>query len=275
MVIHFGEPVAPAGRSDFEPVRPWKPERIEMNEILNVGRLVFLLLVVMTSVARPEDAVKPPPETKIEGPNGLPIIVRMQGPYDADVPLQIVCYFKKTTDSDARLFGAPVELDKRLGGVIASLRARGEFHGDEFETLLLDSPENSIQPRQLLLIGLGDEGALSLERMERVGKIALREAVRIGATRVAFAPLIKDAGNDKFPVGDVENAVVRGMLMAYDTEKRLQKQGFARDFSLSLWLVEAGPTYYDETIAGVKKAVDQASASVKDRCPTAYSTKSK
>lgn len=246
-----------------------------MNDILNAGRLVFLLLVVMTSVARPDDTPKPPAETKIDGPDGLPIIVRMQGPYDANVPLQIVCYFKKTADSDARLFGAPVELDKRLGGVIASLRDRGEFHGDEFETLLLDAPQNSIRPRQLLLIGLGDESELSLERMERVGRTALREAVKIGATRVAFAPLIKDAGNDKFPAGDVENAVVRGMLMAYDTEKRLQKQGFARDFSLSLWLVEAGPTYYDETIAGVKKAIVQASAAVKDRSPNAYSTKSK
>ena len=65
------------------------------------------------------------------------------------------------------------------------------------------------------------------------------------------------------------------MILAYDTEKRLQKQGFAKDYTLTLWLVEAGPTYYDETIAGVKEAVTQATASVKERDHKAYSTKSK
>ena len=93
--------------------------------------------------------------------------------------------------------------------------------------------------------------------------------------RVIAAPLIKDAGNDAIPAGDVENAVVRGMLLAYDTEKRLQQQGFSKDFTLDLWLVEAGPTYYDETIAGVKRAVAQAADAVKHRDLTSYSSKSK
>ena len=117
---------------------------------------------------------------------GLPIVVRMQGPYDAEVDLQIVCYFKRTATSDAKLFGAPVELDMRLGGLIASLRERGEFKGDEFETLLIKTPTGTIQPKHLLLIGLGNEADLSLQRMESVGSTALREAARIGAKQVAF-----------------------------------------------------------------------------------------
>ena len=112
----------------------------------------------------------------------------MQGPYDADVPLQVVCYFKHKAAGDTTL-GAAVELDAKLGGVIASLRNRGEFAGDELETLLLSPPEGTIKPKGLLLIGLGDEESLSLERMERVGRVALREASRLGAKRVAFAPL--------------------------------------------------------------------------------------
>ena len=217
----------------------------------------------------------PPAETKIEGLDHFPIIVRMQGPYDADVPLQIVCYFEKTPTSDAKLFGAPVELDQRLGGVIASLRDRGEFKGDSFETMLIEPLDGSIKPKRLLLIGLGNEAQLSLERMEAVGRTALREAVRIKANQVAFAPLIKDAGNDQLSAGDVENAVIRGMILAYDTEQRLQAQGLASMFRLNAWIVEAGPTYYDETVAGVKLAINEAKKVIEKRSTTDYGTKKK
>ena len=176
------------------------------------------------AVADDQHAVK---EASLDGPGGLKLTVRMQGPYDADVPLQVVCYFKHKATGDTTT-GAPVELDKRLGGVIAALRDRGEFAGDELETILLAPPEGAIKPKSLLLIGLGDEETLSLERMERVGRVALREASRLGARRVAFAPLIRDQGNTKFGTGDVAKAVVRGVLLARDTESRLQKQGLAK-----------------------------------------------
>src|SRR5438045_348559 len=73
-------------------------------------------------------------ETVIAAPLNVALKVRMEGPYTADVPLQVVCYFKYTPEGARRLSGAPVELDKHLGGVIASLRTRGEFVGDELET---------------------------------------------------------------------------------------------------------------------------------------------
>ncbi len=216
-----------------------------------------------------------PAETKLAGPAGLSVAVRMQGPYDADVPLQVVCYFRRTAASDKKLAGAPVELDKRLGGLIAALRARGEFAGDALETLLVDVPAGAIKPRRLLLVGLGDVGALSLATMERVGKAGLREAVKLGATRVAFAPLLRDQGNNALKTADVELAVTRGMLLAYDTERRLQQQGLAKAFTLEEWVVEAGPAYFDETVAGVKKAIAEAGDAVKARDPKPYSTRSK
>jgi hypothetical protein len=88
---------------------------------------------------------------------------------------------------------------------------------------------------------------------------------------VAFAPLIRDQGNSKLPAGDVEVAVVQAVLLAYDTEKRLQKEGLAKPYTLDEWIVEAGPDYFDETVAGVEKAIEQASASLKRRSPEPYS----
>ena len=195
----------------------------------------------------------------------------MEGPYTADVPLQVVCYFKYTPEGAKKMSGAPVELDKHLGGVIASLRERGEFTGDQLETILITPPKDSIKAKALLLVGLGNEDALSLKIMEGVGKVSLREAARLGVRRVAFAPLIRDQGNTKLGTGEVETAVVRGMLLAYDTEKRLQKEALAKEFTLDEWNVEAGPTYFDETVTGVQKAIEGAEKTIKDRSTQPYS----
>src|SRR3954465_10223465 len=110
---------------------------------------LLLIAAVATPAVRADDPAGPPAETKLTGPGGLPVVVRMQGPYDADVPLQVVCYFKRTADSDRRMAGAPVEMDRRLGGLIGSLRGRGEFAGDDLETLLVDVPEATIKPKRL------------------------------------------------------------------------------------------------------------------------------
>lgn len=244
-----------------------------MSRANRISAFVLTLIVTTTIISQAvEQSVQ---QQVFDATNDVKIKVRMEGPYTADTPLQIVCYFKYTPEGAARMRGAPVELDKELGGVIASLRARGEFVGEELETLLIVPPENTIMAKRLLLIGLGDESALSLERMERVGRVALREAVRIGAGNVAFAPLIKDAGNNAFAAGDVETAVVRGVLLAYDTEKRLQNQGFAKPYTLASWGVEAGPAYFDETVAGVKKAIKQSIDAQTKRDAAPYATSSK
>src|SRR5439155_3968204 len=108
----------------------------------------------------------------------------------------------------------------------------------------------------------GKEESLSLKVMERVGRVSLREAAQAGVKRVAFAPLIRDQGNSKLPTGDVEVAVVQAMLMAYDTEKQLQKEGLAKDYTLDEWIVEAGSDYFDETASAVEKAIKQATAAL-------------
>src|SRR5262245_57133221 len=222
--------------------------------------VALALLAGLAGLARSGNDQTEVKEKSFEAPNGVTVKVRMEGPYTADVPLQVVCYFKYTPEGAKRMTGAPVELDKKLGGVIASLRERGEFAGDELETLLLTPPKGSIKAKALLLVGLGAEENLSLKFLERVGKVSLREAAKLGAKRVAFAPLIRDQGNSKLPTGDVEIAVVQSMLLAYDTEKRLQKEGLAPPYSLEEWIVEAGAAYFDETAAAAQKAIDQAKA---------------
>lgn len=239
-----------------------------MKRFFSLSLVVFVVLANMPALS----AEKSSPDVKeksFEASHGVMVKVRMQGPYDMDTPLQIVCYLKHKAAGDKTL-GAAVELDKKLGGVITSLRNRGEFLGDELETLLLTPPKNGIKPKQLLLIGLGEENSLSLERMERVGRIALREAAKLGVKRPAFAPLIRDQGNSSLGTGDVEKAIITGVLLAYDTEKRLQKEGLATTFTLEEWVVEAGPDYFEDTLIGVQKAINEAKAAAAKRPSVPY-----
>jgi hypothetical protein len=238
-------------------------------------RLILATVVLWKLVvggAAAADDLKVPATQVLDGANGVKVVVRAQGPYDADVPLQVVCYFKHNTNGD-KTQGAPVELDKRLGGVVASLRNRGEFVGDEQETLLLTPPQDTIKPRLLLLVGLGEEADLSLDTMERVGRTAQRQASKLGVKRVAFAPLLRDQGNEKLGVGDVETAVIRGMLLAYDTDKRLQKEGLAKEYTLEEWVVEAGPAFFQDTVVGVVNGMAAAKKAAADRPAAPYAKK--
>lgn len=136
----------------------------------------------------------------------------------------------------------------------------------------MTTPKDTIKPKLHLLVGFGDENSLSLERMERVGRIALREAAKLGGKRAAFAPLSRDQGNAKLGTEDVEQAVIRGMLLAYDTEKRLQKEGLGKSIALEEWAVEAGPDYFDDTGKGVQKGIEEAKAGAAKRPPDPYAS---
>lgn len=203
-------------------------------------------------------------ETALEGPDGVKIKIRMEGPTTAETPLQVVCLFKHKESGD-KMLAAAVELDKELHGAISSLRNRGQFAGEALETLLIVPPAGTIKPKLLLLIGIGDESSLSLARMEEVGRVAAREAARLEAGKVAFAPLIRDQGNSQFGTGDVGRYVIRGLLSAYDTDRRMQKEGLARPYTLEEWSEEAGPAFFDDTVDGAQKAISDANTIIRGR----------
>src|SRR5437667_9963097 len=127
---------------------------------------LFIALIILACFRAPARSSEPKQDIREEvfaASRDVKVKVRMEGPYTADVPLQVICYFKYTAEGAKRMSGAPVELDKRLGGLIASLRERGEFPGDQLQTPLITRPQDSLQAKALGLVGLGDEDALSLK----------------------------------------------------------------------------------------------------------------
>jgi hypothetical protein len=126
-----------------------------------------------------------------------------------------------------------------------------------------------------MVIGLGDEKDLSLDTLRTIGRIAAREAVRLKAKHVAWAPVIRDEGNSVIDVGEGDRAFAEQMLSAYDTEKRLQAQGLAPKFSIESFVIEAGPTYFDSAVKQVGEGIDSITAELRQRDATPYATTNK
>jgi|ERR1051326_947141 hypothetical protein len=234
--------------------------------------LVCAGLVINASAAdtktAPKESVFP---TK---PLGITLSVKMVGPYMEPADLQIICLFKHKPSGDTYQ-GAAKETDEKLGGILSSLRNRGEFVGETGETFLFTPPRGSIPAKQFLIIGLGEEKDLSLDTLRTVGRIATREAVRLKAKHVAWAPVIRDEGNTSIDVGDGDRAFAEEMLAAYDTEKRLQAQGLAPKFGIESFVIEAGPSFFDGAVKQVGQGIDTVTAELQKRDATSYASNSK
>jgi hypothetical protein len=219
--------------------------------------------------AYPPTAIPKVTEKSFAGANNLKITVRMVAPYSAQTDLQIVCAFKHNPAGD-KYIDAFQDFDDKLRGLLSALRNRGEFIGELGETILFNTWADSITPKRVLVIGLGPEKDLSLETLRVVGRVAVREAVRLRAEDVAFAPVIRDQGNSMIDVGEGDRAVAEQVLLAYDTDKRLQVEGVADSFSIREWVIEAGPAFIEGAIEKVGKGVDIAAAEIRSRTHAPY-----
>ncbi|ATB37039.1 Putative cytosol aminopeptidase [Cystobacter fuscus] len=209
------------------------------------------------------------PEKKFDAPMGVSLSVKQIGPVTQVTDLQIICVLKHDPAGD-QYIEAMQDFNDKQGGLLSSLRERGEFVGELGETFLYTPPPRSITPKRVLLIGMGEAKDVSLDKLRLVGRIALREAVRLGAKNVSFAPTLRDQGSTLIDVGEGDAAVVEQMLLAYDTEKRLQQQGLAPKFNLSSWVIEAGPKYFEGVTTHVGEAVKAASEQIKQRVDKPY-----
>ena len=228
--------------------------------------LVLASLVAIAGASDPTAAKENVFETK---PLGIKVSIKMIGPYTQPADLQFICLFKHKSSGDTYQ-GAAKETDAHLGGILSALRNRGEFVGDLGETFLFAPPSGTIPAKRFMVIGLGDEKDLSLNSLKVVGRIAAREAVRLKASHVAWAPVIRDEGNTTIDVGQGDRAFVGELLSAYDTEKRLQDQGLADKFSIKDVVIEAGPAFFDEAVKEVGKGIDSTLVELGRRGATPY-----
>jgi hypothetical protein len=227
-----------------------------------------LLLTGVAIVAADNSA---PAEKTFDAPHGLKVSVKMIGPYAEPADLQIICLFKHKPSGDTYQ-GAAKDTDEHLHGVLSALRNRGEFVGELGETILFTPANGSVPAKRFMVIGLGEEKDLSLDALRLVGRVAAREAVRLQAKRVAWAPVIRDEGDTTLDVGEVDRAFIEQLLAAYDTEKRLQAQKLAPDFSIEDFVIEAGPAYFEAAAKHVEEGIESMAAQLAQRSAAPYSS---
>ncbi len=224
---------------------------------------ICVLLVGVATVAfvapTTSHADNPTPEQHISAPRDIMVSVKMIGPVTQTTDLQIICLLKHNPAGD-KYIEAMQDFNNKLGGLLSSLRERGEFVGEPGETLLFTPPAGSITPKKVLLIGVGEESALTVDRLRLAGTVAARESVRLGMSHVSFAPTLRDQGSTRIDVGEGDAAVVESFLLAYDTERRLQEQHLASGVTIREFVIEAGPQYF----AGAAEKVSAAVQSAKD-----------
>jgi Cytosol aminopeptidase family, N-terminal domain len=234
-----------------------------MRRTTAVRSLGILAVWLVCGAARGSDPTPPAPGTStIWGTvDGVEVEGAVQGPATQKTPLQVACLFEY---SEGDLFRSPpalpaalngmVHLDQAFHGNLTELRKSGAFLGRRYETMLLAPPPGAIAAKQVLLIGLGDRDAFTPEVMIGVGSVAMREALRLGVERYAFASDLKDAGIDS-PTALVAGNVVKGSLEAYRAELRLQQLGLTRSERISRITLLAGPAFYETAGQGIRDAI--------------------
>lgn len=198
--------------------------------------------------------------------DGVSIETTVQSPSNEVTQLQVVCVFEYT---EGDIFNSPpalpaasngmVHVDHQLNGLITELRKSGKFAGHALETILITPPKGMIPATKLLIIGLGDRTKFTADIMTSVGRIGMREALRIGVTNYAHASDLKDGGIDS-PTALVAGNVIKGAFEAYETELYLKGKKMTSFKPLTKLTMLAGPAFYEvsgkaitETIQSLNK----------------------
>jgi Cytosol aminopeptidase family, N-terminal domain len=222
-------------------------------------------LVALASVALADAPV----EKSVGAPHEQTISVKMIGPVTQTTDLQVICILKHDPSGD-KYIEAMEDFNQKLHGFISGLRDRGEFAGELGETLLFTPPANTIAPSRVLLIGIGDESGITLDKLKLVGGIAAREAARLKASHVSFVPALRDQGSDRIDVGEGDAAFTAGWILAYDTEKKLQIQQLDPLVDVSSLTIQAGPKFFESAFAKVSDAVASTTNMVQQRSTLPY-----
>jgi Cytosol aminopeptidase family, N-terminal domain len=183
----------------------------------------------------------------------LKVVVLAQGPAEAKTELQIFCLFRSSAEN--ALHGSLVEIDEKLHGLLGQIRKPELFGGELGETIVLTPPQGTLGATRVLIIGLGDSANLTPARMYLVGKIAMREANRLGVAHPFFAPTVLDGGVSNFSTGDVAEQVTRGIRDGMASEAVVRKAGAGGALAVVDFTFLAGAAHVADTQGGINRAL--------------------
>jgi leucyl aminopeptidase len=119
----------------------------------------------------------------------------------------------KIFEGDGELVGPIAKVDERMGGQISEVRRRGDFRGKEGETLLLYPSQDRLPAERVLLVGLGKQDDLDLERLRRAAGTAVKQAAKLRVTSLASIVHHAELVEDRITPGDAARAVAEGAVL--------------------------------------------------------------
>ena len=218
------------------------------------------LLAQQTSPNQPQSLPAIGSATILGKIDNVAIEAKVQSPSHQPTPLQIVCLFEYT---EGDIFNPPalpaaangmVHVDEAFHGIITELRKSGRFAGHALETLLITPPPGTVPAQKLLLIGLGNRNEFTPELMTKVGRVGMREALRLRVNSYSHASDLKDAGVDS-PTGLVAQNVIKGAFQAYEVELFLKSKHLTDFKPLTRVTLLSGPPFYVVSSQAIKQVI--------------------
>lgn len=236
-----------------------------LQRLFRLQLITFAIVIASFTISHaqtPAQTLPVPGTSAILGQvDGITIATAVQAPSTQQTDLQIICVFEYT---EGDIFNSPpalprkvnglVHVDDALKGLLTEFRKSGRFAGHALETLLITPPEGSMPAKKLLIIGLGDRNKFNADLMVSVGRIEMREALRLGVTSYSHASDLKDAGIDS-PTGAVAVNVIKGAIEAYETETFLKDHSLTSFQPMVSITMLAGPPYFQVTGDAIKSFI--------------------
>ncbi len=154
--------------------------------------------------------------------------------------------------------GLLADLDKRSGGVIASLVETGEFTGKSSESAYIHNP-GGMKARRLLLLGAGKQEEFTADGVRKMAGTAARTLRGKKARSFAFVRPPALAALAEFPIGESAQAAVEGALFSlfepdkYHTSDKTEDHLETLTFAVSITHDGAGAGNLDELKRGVER----------------------
>ena len=220
-----------------------------------------LSLFMLAGQAQDKPHIEPVGLHKIFGKlHGINIEGMVQSPSAEVTPLQFICVFEYQEGDITSPSALPAaanglyHVDKQLNGLFTDLRKSGKFSGHSLETLLINPPKGSIGAKRLMLIGLGSRAKFTPDEMIEVGKLEVREALRLGVTSYAHASDLKDGGLDS-PTALIINNVLKGTMTGYETELYLESKKAATVKPIVKITMLAGQPFFDPSGVAISEFI--------------------
>ena len=129
--------------------------------------------------------------------------------YEIECDALVVGVFENENHNE----GVLAELDKRIGGVLASLVENGEFVGKAGESAYVHNT-GEMKARRLLLLGAGKQADFTADNVRRMAGTAARNLRGKKARTFAFLR------RSELPIGDSAQAATEGALWSlFDADK--------------------------------------------------------